>query len=144
MRLGDDRGGALVETALVLPLLLLVLTGILYSGLALNNFQVLTNAVNISAQVLAVSRGQIPTGSTPCAVASTAIDNAAPGLVAASISLSFVINGSAYTPGSCAGGTASMVQGASTQITATYPCTLAVYGLALSCSLKAQTAELIQ
>jgi Flp pilus assembly protein TadG len=148
-RLGDERGAALVETVFVLPVLLLVVTGITAFGLALNNYQVLTNAVNTGAQALAVSRGQT---ADPCKTATTAINAAALDLTTASISLKFVIVSPAgmtsYTSPagttSCAGEQTVVVQGASAQITATYPCTLSIYGMSSACSLQTQVTEVIQ
>jgi Flp pilus assembly protein TadG len=142
-RLGDERGAALVEMAFVLPVLLLIVTGITAFGLALNNYQVLTNAINTGAQTLAFSRGQT---TDPCKTATTAINAAAFNLTTASISLKFVINGVTFAAPTttCASATADMAQGASAQITATYPCTLSIYGMSSACSLQTQTAEVIQ
>lgn len=139
---GNKRGQATLEFALVLPLLMLLLTGQLAFGIAMHNYLVLTNAVNIGSQLLALSRGQT---ADPCATASTALNNAAYGLTTANISLSFVINGATYAAKSCTAGAANMVQGAAAQVTATYPCTLAVFSMTFpSCSLGAQTTQVIQ
>ena len=142
-RPGDERGSALVETALVLPVLLMVFTAITGFGLVLNNFMVLTNAVSTGAQALAISRGQ---STDPCLTASTAINAAAFDLSASSISLAFVIDGATFSAPTttCASGAADMVQGATAQITATYPCTLLIFGMNPPCSLTTQTTEVIQ
>ena len=50
-------GQAMVEMALVLPVLLLVVTGILTFGLAFNNYILLTEATSVGARTLAISRG---------------------------------------------------------------------------------------
>jgi len=136
-----ERGSAMVEFALVLPVLLITITGMAASAIALHNLLVLTNAVNTGAQLLSFSRGQT---TDPCATAYTAISNAAPGM-ASGLSLTFVIDGSTYTGNSCKSGAAGMVQGASAEVTATYPCTVVYYGTVLSgCTLKAQLTEFIQ
>lgn len=137
-----QRGQSLIEFTIVMPLLLVLTTGVVSFGLALHNFLVLTNAVSTGAQLLSISRGQT---TDPCATAYTAITNAAPGLTSG-LSLTFVINGTTYTAvTSCTGGAANMAQGASAQITATYPCVLSVVGMSgSSCSLKTQTTEFIQ
>ncbi len=115
-------------------------TGMVSFGFALCQQMALTNAVNVGAQSLALSRGQT---SDPCATAVSAIENAAPSLTTSKLSFSFVINGTTYNSSSCTA--ASMVQGTSAQVAAHYPCILAVYGLsAPSCGLGAQTAEMIQ
>ena len=48
----------MVEMALVLPVLLLVITGILIFGLAFNNYLLLTEATSVGARTLAISRGR--------------------------------------------------------------------------------------
>ena len=137
-----SAGNSLVEFTLVMPVLLLVMTGMACFGFALHNDMILTNAVSAGAQVLAFSRGQT---SDPCATAYSAISNAAPTLTSG-ISLSFQINGTSYSSTtSCTSGASNMIEGATAQITATYPCTLYVYSQTFStCSLKSQVAEVIQ
>jgi Flp pilus assembly protein TadG len=138
----SERGGAFIELTLVMPVLLLGMTGLFSFGFALHNDLVLTNAVNTGAQLLAVSRGQT---TDPCATAYTSITGAAPSLKTG-LSLSFLINGATYTAtNTCTAGAANMVQGASAQVTATYPCTLAVFGMIFpTCNLSAQITEFIQ
>lgn len=48
------NGQSLVETALVLPVVILILSGIIDFGLLLNNYQVITNASREGARVAAV------------------------------------------------------------------------------------------
>jgi Flp pilus assembly protein TadG len=139
---GSERGGSFVEFTLVMPVLLLVMTGLVSFGFALHNDLVLTNAVNTGAQLLAISRGQT---TDPCATAYAAISGAAPSLKTG-LSLTFVINGATYTAtNTCTAGAANMVQGASAKVTATYPCVLAVFSMSFpTCSLLAQITEFIQ
>ena len=138
-----ERGGSLIEFTLVMPILLLVMTGMVSFGFALHNDLVLTNAVNTGAQLLSFSRGQT---TDPCATAYTAITNAASTLNTSSISLSFVINGTTYaSTTSCPAGASNMVQGASAQVTGTYPLVLAVFGMNFaSYHLGTQVTEFIQ
>ena len=70
LHFGDEKGGALVEFALVLPVLLLVVTAITTFGIALNNYLQLTEAVGIGGQVLSVSRGNT---TDPCNIVSSAV-----------------------------------------------------------------------
>lgn len=137
-----ERGGSFVEFTLVMPILMLTMTGLVSFGFALHNDLMLTNATNTGAQLLAISRGQT---TDPCATAYTSIGGAAPSLKAL-LSLTFVINGATYTAtNTCTAGAANMVQGASAQITATYPCTLAVFGMSFpGCKLQTQITEFIQ
>jgi Flp pilus assembly protein TadG len=145
----NENGQAMVEMALVLPVLLLVVTGILTFGLAFNNYVLLTEATSIGARTLAISRGAT---TDPCATTSSAVIAAAPLLTPASLSFTFVLNGATYTGTSCSSGSstsgaaANLVQGANAIVTVTYPCSLAVYGAnyAPHCSLQAQMTELIQ
>ncbi len=60
-RLGDRRGQSLVEFALVLPILLLILVGILEFGIAFRTFQVVTNAAREGARtaVLGTTRAEV-------------------------------------------------------------------------------------
>jgi Flp pilus assembly protein TadG len=138
---GNQRGQSLVEFTFALPVLVLLMTGMTSFGFALHNSIILTNAVNAGAQQLAFSRGQT---TDPCATANAVILYAAPSL-SGSISLTYVISGTTYTSSSCTGGVSKMAQGATVQITGTYPCVLAVYGQTYSpCNLKAQVSEVIQ
>lgn len=139
-RARKQRGGSLIEFTLVMPVLLLVMTGMVSFGLALHNILVLTNAVNNGAQQLAFSRGQT---TDPCATAYTAIHSAAPTLTTG-LTLSFVINGTSYSGNTCTSGSSNMVQGASAQVTANYPCALGVFGQSFTCRLQSQTTEFIQ
>jgi Flp pilus assembly protein TadG len=145
----NEQGQAMVEVALVLPVLLLVLTGIFALGLAFNNYLILTEATNVGARALAISRGST---TDPCATTSSAVIAAAPLLVPANLTFTFGLNGTTYSGTSCSSGStttgaaANLVQGGNALVTVTYPCSLAVYGAnyAPSCVLQAQITELIQ
>jgi Flp pilus assembly protein TadG len=149
LRGNHEKGQAMVEMALVLPVLLLVVTGIFAFGLAFNNYVMLTEATSVGARALAISRGQT---TDPCATASAAVYAAAPLLVPSNLSFTFVLNGTTYTGASCSSGSSTtgaagnLVQGDNAVLTVTYPCSLAVYGanVAPSCSLQAQMTELVQ
>jgi Flp pilus assembly protein TadG len=143
IRRSDERGSSLVELALCLPILLTIVTGITSFGLALNNYIMLTNAVEIGARQLAISRGQV---TDPCSTISTTISTASPLLRASSLSYTFVLNGTSFTGTTCTAGAAQLVQGASAQVQVTYPCSLLIYrkNLMPGCTLQAQTTELVQ
>jgi len=153
-RAASERGSSLVEFAIVLPLLMLVTTGIFAFGFALNNYLELTNAVNIGAQLLAVSRGD---QSNPCTAAITALYNAAPNLTEGNLAFTFTFtsNGTptSYTTASACDKAAEeanspiFAQGESVKLVATYPCTLVGYGFnfsSLGCSLTANVTEIVQ
>ena len=139
---GNRRGQSMIEFAMVVPLLLAMLTGMVSFAFIMHNYLVLTNGVNLGAQLIATSRGQT---TDPCAAASAAVENAAPSLAAANLSFTFRINGNSYTLTSCTGGAAQMAQGATAQVTASYPCSFAIFLMSFpSCSIQTTTAEVIQ
>jgi Flp pilus assembly protein TadG len=145
----SERGQSLVEFAVCLPVLLLLVTGIFTFGVAFNQHLQLTDATSVGARLLAISRGQT---TDPCASIATAVAAAAPLLKSAQLQYAFVFNGVSYKGPSCKSGStstgaaANLVQGATAQVTVTYPCSLQVCGATLvsACVLTAQTAEMIQ
>jgi Flp pilus assembly protein TadG len=147
-RTSNEGGQALLEFALVLPILLLLVTGMITFGIAFHDYLELTDAVNVGSRLLAISRGQT---TDPCATTATAVENAAPLLTASKITFTFVLNGTTYSGASCScsttttGPCANLVQGATAQVTATYPYTLSFFGTgASSGTMTAQTTELMQ
>jgi Flp pilus assembly protein TadG len=145
-----DQGSALVEFSLIMPVLLLLTTGLLVFGVAMNNYLQLTNAVSIGARTLAIN-AQMTTD--PCAVASNAVIAAAPNLTASKFTFSYNLNGTVYTGTSCPSGTVStgaagnLAPHTSASVTATYPFNLSVYGMNYSqggAVLSATSTELVQ
>ncbi len=53
-RLSGQKGQSIVETALILPIIILILTGIIDFGLMFNNYLVITNASREAARNAAV------------------------------------------------------------------------------------------
>ncbi|MDE3104880.1 MAG: pilus assembly protein [Acidobacteriota bacterium] len=145
----SEDGSSLVEFAVVMPVLLLFLTGMMTFGIALNQYLQLTDSVRIGAEAAAIARG---TTTDPCSTATTASDAALSSLTKTSITYSFTINGSTYTGTTCTSALSNMLQGKTFQMKATYPCSMVVYGVLGSvvnydpsgCTLTAQTAEMIQ
>lgn len=149
-----ERGSALVEFALVLPMLMLLITGMYSISVALNNYMVLTNAVSAGARAFALSPGVTisTSGGTvaltdPCHYAVQMANQAAQGLVQSSIAYTI-----SYTP---VGGTATTLSsscpsvnlqmGDSVQVVGQYSPTLVWYGFSPSAlSLTARSAELVQ
>ena len=149
LTLRSENGQSLVEFALCLPVLLLIVTGIFTFGIAINNYLMLTDATNVGARQLAISRGQ---NTDPCAAISAIVYAAAPNLVPAEFTFGLVLNGQTYNGVSCSsastttGAAGELTQGVSARVTVTYPCTLQVYGMSYlpGCTLQAQTTELVQ
>jgi Flp pilus assembly protein TadG len=150
-RLGvkNDQGTAMVEMAVVLPVLLLLMTGMCTLGITCNYYLELTDAVSIAGRQLAISRSATL---DPCASVYANIKNAAPFLNASQITLTTTIGTDVEKGNTCSGTLTSgppseLVQGAVVTVTATYPCTVAVYGnanIAPGCTLHAQVTELEQ
>jgi Flp pilus assembly protein TadG len=153
LRSGED-GQALLEMWVVLPMLLILLTGVFTFGIAYTNKLTLTNGVGSAAQQLQVSRS---TSTDPCGTAWSALVQAAPGLKPSQLSMTVTFNsaatgggttaGSLSTPGpaSCTGSyltTFQGTQGETNTVTAAYPCNLAIYGrsFASGCYIEAQVA----
>jgi len=151
-RAKGESGSALVEFAMVLPMFLLLATGMFTFGITLNQYLELTNAIGIGAEQLAVSRGAA-VASDPCALATAAVYKAAPMLSQGAMAFTFAFTpaGSttaAYTHAgdTCTAGAAYMQQGESVLVFGTYPCTLSVYGVNFvpGCTLHAYVSEIIQ
>jgi Flp pilus assembly protein TadG len=138
----DNRGGAIVETAVSLPVILLLMTGIFSFSIAMHQKLALDEAVSAGGRVLAVERGD----TDPCKAAASAVYAAAPTLSQSNMTISFVLNGVSVGSGvtTCAG-TANMVTGQPAQITATYPTSISVYGKSLGTfNLGTQITEVVQ
>jgi len=144
-----------VEFAVTLPVLLLVVTGLMTFGVAINNYLLLTEATNIGARQLAISRGQT---TDPCATVSSAVIAAAPLLKPGSMTFKFVFNGTSYPNSSYPSGTTcsssspttgpagQLTQGTTATVTVIYPCSLRIYNNNNfpSCNMTAQTSEFVQ
>ena len=143
----NSRGIAALELAVVAPVLLLILFGIIYVAILFNNYLILNNAVGQAARELAFCNGLC--GTTPFGNAKSILTSAAtPILTAANISMSASIGSSGCTDISsttCASLLASNVGGTVT-VTATYPCTMSfmAHNFIPGCTLTAQTSEIIQ
>ncbi len=152
----NERGSALLELAVTLPVLLLIVTGIATFGIAFGNYLSLADAVGVAGRQLAISRANT---TNPCSLAASSVQNALPsGMVAGNLTFSYVLNGVSYGPytgvsgSTCSssststGAAGNLVQGQNAQIVVTYPCSLTVYGhnYAPSCTLTSQVTELVQ
>ena len=130
---GED-GQATVEFAIILPLLLILVTGIIQFGLLFNKYITLTDTVRSGARTLAVGRGL----SNPCDPAVLQMIKSASGigLTSGQVTPSFA-SGSDYcgtgtyiynTSGNANG---NEVQGDQATVTATQPFTLSVFGMSI-------------
>lgn len=137
VRLGlGDEGQALVEFAFMAPLLLLVMTGILWLGIALYNYQQMTAAV--SQGVVALAEGQkVSTSTNPCTSAVTVVTTDTQGMIPNNNSLSITVyeDGTAIAPASCP---TSLASGIPVSLNATYHYSLPIVGASFSdcCTLS--------
>lgn len=157
------EGGSLVEFALVLPMIMILITGMASFGLLLNNYIMLAHATDVGARYIAVNNGNFANGaSNPCAMAASQIQNAAGTLAASSLSYSITFttpSGSAYsaftssngsssfgTSSSCGtSGTGEMASGGTVTVSVQYPAALFIYGWTPgNLTLVNTTTELIQ
>jgi Flp pilus assembly protein TadG len=158
LRSDGERGAALVEFALVIPLLMFVVAGFCGMGILLNQYLELTNATTIGAQYLSVLRG--PNATDPCAQTASVIQQAAPLLTGSNMTFYFSItylNSSTnattvynYTGTTCTAGVSELSQGEPIKVTVVYPPIVNVFGyysgniLPSTWSMGAQTTEISQ
>lgn len=125
-RIQSERGQALVEFALVLPLLALVLFGVIQFGIAFTNYIALTDAVRAGARVAAVSRFS----EDPVAAAEAAVRRSAVNLDQSRL---FVTVGSSWQ------------RGTEVRVQATYPYRLDLLGVVVaSGQLSSETTERVE
>jgi Flp pilus assembly protein TadG len=135
-----EEGSALVETALVMPVILLLMTGIFSFSIALYQKLELAHGVASGARFLSTDKGD----TDPCSAAVAKIYLSAPTLTQSKITTTFVLNGTSYSGKTCSG-TTNLVSGKNAQITATYPCSLTVYGRSFgTCTLSESITEVVQ
>ena len=137
LRFGD-KGQALVEIALVMPLLLMLLVGMFSVGVAMIQYEMLGEATFAGSQQFQNGRGIL---TDPCASAAAAVTAALPNWVAANITYSASITddtGTAQTIAastgsfSCSGGSDYLTQYEPATLTVSYPYTwIPIYGVKL-------------
>ena len=150
----------MAEMALVLPILLGVLTGIFSFGVGLNQYMVLTDAVNSGARAFAMSAPANDGGTSimdsgdPCKYAAQTVQASAGNLSSSNITytITYTVNstsavttytGTGSSLPSCAA--LAMHQLDIVQVKAVYPITPALYGWAnKSLSLTALSTEMVQ
>jgi Flp pilus assembly protein TadG len=126
IRWSEERGQSMTEFAIVLPILVVLLFGIVQFGILFNNYVTLTDAARAGARAAAVSRQSAdPTGTATAAVRSSASD-----LNQASLGVSV---SSAWTP------TAPVT------VTATYPYSIKLLGWVVSSgTLTTKSTEAVE
>lgn len=124
----NEEGQALVEFALVLPLLVTLLFGIVQFGIVFHDHLVLTDAVRAGARTAAVSR----TAPDPVADSTAAVRRAAANLDPAQLAVSVAAPD-------------GWRRGRDVTVSATYPYSIDVFGVAFkSGRLETRTTERIE
>ncbi len=154
-----EDGNALVEFALVAPIMLMIMMGIVAIGSTMSNYLQLIEATSSAARGVAVARSNTL---DPCNSFSSAVISGAPLLNSSNMAFTLVLASSSgttlgtYGPttGSLtcssanytSGAPSYLQQGGSASVTVTYPCNLTIYGRNYwsGCTLQAQTTEMIQ
>jgi Flp pilus assembly protein TadG len=90
LRAASERGGALVEFAMVVPMFLILMVGMYSFGLLFTQYISLTEAVNIGGEQFSIARGNF---TDPCATIAAAIDGASPFLNTSNMGYTFSVNG---------------------------------------------------
>jgi Flp pilus assembly protein TadG len=122
----DERGQTMVEFAVVLPVLVVMLFGIIQFGIVFNNYVTLTDAVRSGAREAAVARQS----ADPAGTATTAVRSSAPNLTQASLAVSVSSN---WQPG------------ADVTVTATYPYSIKLLGWVVTAgNLTSKTTERVE
>jgi Flp pilus assembly protein TadG len=139
-----EEGNALVEFAVVMPVVLLVMTGLFSISIVLYEKLELAQAVSSGARYLSMDRGD----NDPCASTASKIYSAAPTLSQSKMTLSFNLNGTAYSTATCSG-TTSMQSGGTATVTAKYSCFYNVYnykGIVNlgTCSITESSTQVVQ
>ena len=135
----------MVEFALIMPVLLLLLLGILKFGLLYNNYITLTDAVRVGSRQLALGRG-LTDPCTPAVSRTIAAAKPSLGLTPAQVTITLLTPDTCGTPSGGGYTNGNMVQGDAAKISATYPCNLVILGIDFypGCTLKASTTEAIE
>jgi Flp pilus assembly protein TadG len=122
----SENGQAMVEFALVAPILFLILFGIIQFGIAFMHSVTLTDAVRAGARKAAVSR----TAANPTQAATTAVLGAATDLDPSKLSVNV---------------TSSWVSGNTVTVNATYPYQINLLGIVVaSGNLHSSTTERVE
>jgi Flp pilus assembly protein TadG len=142
--LKNEAGSPAVEFALIAPVLLMLLMGIIEFGIAINNYIELTEAARSGGRNLAISRTN--GSSSPYTSTVSTIEGSAPSLTAGSITVSMTVNGTSCSTDASCSSALSNAAGDTAQVTATYPCSLSVMGVnfAPGCTLSAKTSDLVE
>jgi len=144
----SDSGAEAAEFALVLPVLLTLLFGIISLGTVLYHYEMLVSATEAGCRYFAAARGT----ATPQASALAVVENYATGLSSSvlatrvTFSVNNVVCNDTTTTPTCYNALLNNPQTPAT-VTATYPCTIVVFGVNLTpggCTLTQTLTEIVE
>ena len=122
----SQKGQAVTEFALALPILVLLLFAVIQFGITFNNYVTLTDATRAGARKAAVSREQ----SNPSSLTTIAVRSSAANLTQSNLNVSV---------------TSTWQPGADVTVTATYPYQIKLLGIPLKKgNLKSTTTERVE
>ena len=131
IRIRSERGNAILEFALVMPLMVLLITVICQLGVLFNQQISLTHAATIGAQTLMQDR--LSPSNDPCLDTFNAIKDAAPTLNSSSIVVTLTMNNNTpITNTTCPGKQTQLVQGGPVTVQVTYPYAISLIGYQVS------------
>ena len=138
---GDRRGAVAVEFALLFTVMLTMLLGVSKFGIAYYNKTAMIDATKAATRLLAVGR----TNPVVWSDARGAFFEAAPGLQAADVNLTVVVNGTTCSSNSSCITAMATATGRSATIRATYPCNLKViFDFAPGCRMTSSTTQKVE
>ena len=124
--IAEEKGQSMAEFAIVLPVLVVLLFGIVQFGILFNNYVTLTDAVRAGARTAAVSRQ----ASNPAGAATTMVMSSAANLNQSNLNVSV---SSTWLPGD------------DVTVTATYPYSISLLGWVVSSgTLTSTTVERVE
>ena len=148
----DSAGAAMVEFAIVLPLLFITVFGVTQFGVLLNNYITVTDATEVGAQQFSISRGSTTTPLTDTvneiyAFASNLCGAPLP-TCASVLTVTLSVNGTACASDTACTTALNTAQGQPVKVTVSYPCglypgmaTLLSFG---SCALTSSLTARVQ
>lgn len=141
----DDRGAALIEMAVVTPVLAVMMLAVMQFGVVMNNRVVLAESVGAAARTLSLTRGT----ANPCSTAAAKLKAAASTLGSGNITITVRVNDTNYTAvapasPSCAGAGTLMAAGDEAIASATYPCSIGVLAFSTTTCLSSSTSVRVE
>jgi Flp pilus assembly protein TadG len=142
----DEQGQALLEFAMVIPLLALIVVGVVKFGALYTNYTQLIDAARSSARQFAIERGQ----ADPCGDTVARLAAGAGSLTASDITAEIIVAGDSniytYSNGSVSGSCPTLVAGSAATVHVSYPCDLQILSINFlpGCTLRTSATERIE